>query len=460
MVPDRCLKRPLAAVLALAILLRLGLLAANAATRPELFRPSLEERAAVAAALADDSEPSVPTVGFEVGNVAYALVCTGEGFASPFGGATGPTAWVAPGLVAIYAAAFGLFGCLSGGAVLALFGVALAGSALTVLLAHDAASRLFAGAPRAPVLAALLVALSPWDLRLYHAESLLDLHLPTAAFLLLLVLLLRLRERPSLPGLAGFSVAAAGVTLVNPVLVAVAVVGLGSLVLSRRVPAVRALASFLLAFLVLVGPYVAWQRARLGGWTFVKSNLPFELHLGNHPGGAGLYTPERLAGLHPSQDVAEYRDYRRLGELAYVRSRGRELLRELDLRRFALATVRRVVYLLFLHREMPWDGGWDLVVKRILAVVPGTVLLVYPFVRRRFGRADLLVYLGVAAYMAPYALTGVAERYGVPLTTVALVLAAGGAAEAWGRRGGQEERRTQTTSWGSGRQAGDSPTGP
>jgi len=459
-VPDRCPKRTLPAVLALAILLRLGLLAANVATRSELFRPSPEERAAVAVALADDSKPSMSPVGFEVGNVAYALVCTGEGFASPFGGSTGPTAWVAPGLVAVYAAAFGLFGCLSGGAVLALFGVALVGSVVTVLLAHDAATRLYPGVPGAPALAALLVALSPWDLRLFHAESLLDLDLPTVALLLLLALLLRLRERPSSWALLGFSVAAAGVTLVNPVLAAVAAVGLGFLVLSRRLPAVRAFGAFLLALLVLVGPYVAWQRARLGGWTFVKSNLPFELHLGNHPGGAGFYTPERLAGLHPSQDVAEYRDYRRLGELAYVRSRGRELLRELDLRRFALATVRRVAYLLFLHREMPWDGGWDLVVKRILALVPGTVLLVYPFVRRRFGGADLLVYLGVAAYLAPYALTGVTERYGVPVTAVALVLAAGAAAEVRGRKGGQAEPRTQNTGSSSGRQAGDSPTGP
>ena len=34
-------------------------------------------------------------------NIAHAWVCADQGYASPFGGATGPTAWIAPGVVSV-----------------------------------------------------------------------------------------------------------------------------------------------------------------------------------------------------------------------------------------------------------------------------------------------------------------------------------------------------------------------
>lgn len=418
----------LAGAVAAAAVLRLALLAWNAAARPELFDPGPERLAEVAAGIAGPGGPFVSAAGFELANVAYALVCAGEGYASPFGGGTGPTGWAAPGMVAPYAAAFALFGCFSGGAVLALLALALAASAALVLLAHEAARSLF-GPGRAPLAAAWLMALSPWDLRIFRAGSLHDLNLPGLALAALAVLLLRVRERPSGGRLAACAAGAALAALVNPVLAGVAAAGLGLLVLRRRVPAGRAAAAFLAAQLALVGPWVAWQRGNLGAWVYVKSNLPFELWLGNLPGVDGLYTREALRRHHPSQSAEEFRDYRRLGERDYVAGRGRAFLRELEAGRLVRATARRAALFFFWYPEQAWEASWTLPVRRALAVVPGLVLLAYPFVRGRgrprLGEGEALVYLLVAAYAAPFLVTGMMERYLVPVTPLVLVLAAG-----------------------------------
>jgi len=50
--------------------------------------------------------------GFEAGRIARALV-TGHGYANPFNGHTGPTAWIAPGYPMLLALAFKLFGLYS-----------------------------------------------------------------------------------------------------------------------------------------------------------------------------------------------------------------------------------------------------------------------------------------------------------------------------------------------------------
>src|SRR5271165_2681020 len=50
--------------------------------------------------------------GYETGAVAYSLA-TGHGFSSPFVGATGPTAWLAPVYPSLCALVFKIFGCFT-----------------------------------------------------------------------------------------------------------------------------------------------------------------------------------------------------------------------------------------------------------------------------------------------------------------------------------------------------------
>ncbi len=436
-----------------AVVLRLALVGWNVASRPELFRPSPRALAEIGTAYADPERTFAPRIGFEVGSIAYSIACAGEGFANPFGAGTGPTAWVAPVPVAVYAIAFALFGCFSGGAVLALLAVALAASALTVRLAYAAAGRIFPGERAAPV-AGVLAALSPWDLRLFLSGSFLDLNLPGLALLLVVALLLRGCGRATGPRWAAFGAAAALAALVSPVLVLPAAACLGFAIVRGRIAGheerVRAVALFLLAQVILVGPYAAWQSARIGAWTYVKSNLPFELWLGNHPSGGGVHTAEALKALHPSQSLRELRDYRRLGEAAYVRERGERFVRGLDPGRFARATVWRAVHFFGGYTAMPWEGGWTLLAKRALAVVPALVLIGLPAARRlralSLGDGAWTVYVAIAAYAAPYLLTGMMERYVAPAIPLVLVLASGFVA-----RGRISAARSRRRGRGSGR---------
>jgi len=475
-VPGRPTLAPhaLLALLAFGLLLRAVVFIHGVGLHPELLQPHGAE---IEAELADPSAPFVSALGFEASNVAWALVCSGEGFASPFGGGTGPTGWVSPGIVAPWALAFALFGCFSPGAVLSLFAVAAVASLAMIALGALTAARLFRSA-RAGVVAGALLALSPWDLAVFHAESLLDPDLTALAALALVALLVRIADRPRrlLGSLTGFSAVAGVAVLINPVLALPAICGLaaavlgGTLLVRRPFTAEKAwtagtaLGLFIAGQLLLVGPWIVHQHAALGGWSLVKSNLPFEIDLGNRPGVGGVYRPELFAALHPSANREEYGRYRQLGEREYVSERFAQFLERLDPLDFARATGRRAAHALFLSAPRPWQGRWSRRVHALLAPVPGVVLWLYPLVpllgwrrlwpadgssrpvARGLVRGDAVVYTVVATYLLPYLAAGVTERYLLPLVSLVLVLAAGPVAWLFSRGGSSDSRASTVIS--------------
>lgn len=447
--PSAQTRPALAALVAGAVVVRVALITWNVVQRPEVFRPPSAEAAVLEEAFADPENPFVHPVGFEVSNVAFSAVCAGEGYSSPFGGGTGPTAWAAPGVVAVYALAFATAGCFTGGSVLVLQAVAVTVSAGLVVLAAAVARRLYASRA-AGLWAAALVAVSFWDLRHYLSASWHDLNLPALGLTAVLAALLALRERPTPGRVATYGAVSAAAGLINPVLLAAAGAGLAWLAVRgslRPVGTVKAVGAFLLLHLAVVGPYVLWQHGRLDRWVLVKSNLPFELYLGNRPDVGGVLTGEALDRHHPGQSREAFRRYRLLGEAEFVRQSGRRFLRDLEPARFGRNTARRVWHFFFWHYRQPWDSGWSLVAERIAGALPGLVLLAYPLIRRRHRRGsdDLLVYIVLGAYMAPYLVTGVTERYLAPVTPAVLVFVAGlvsGAARSGPRlRGGDPEER-------------------
>lgn len=460
-------RRVLLALGLLALALRVGVFAHNVRTNPEAFRIDAAERERIEAGLTDPSRPFLHRFGFEASNVAWALVCDGQGFASPFGGGTGPTAWLSPGQVGVWALAFAVWGCFTTGSVLAVYAVAAAASAAMVVLGAVAAGRLHRSRSAA-VAAGLLLVLSPWDLAVFHSRSLLDPNLLPLAALVLLTLALALPEGPgdargrSIYGrLLLYAAASAVVVLIHPVLMLPAACTLTLVAWARpgRVPAVPALALFVGALLLAVGPYALDRSRALGTPVFVKSNLPFEIHVVNLPSADGIYGPQVFRGHHPSQNVDEYRAYRHLGERAYVRSRFQRFLEGFDVGRFARATGNRAAHLLFLHTARPWQAEWSVWLQRVLAVVPGLVLLGYPLaVRRRrpLHLGDATVYTFVGAYLVPFLLIGVVERFRLPLFPPVLVLASG--MLPWPVSGSRPSR-TRTRSDGSDDGANRAPVG-
>ena len=80
--------------------------------------------------------------GFEAGRIARSLA-TGHGYANPFNGISGPTAWLPPLYPLLMAAAFKVFGVYTRGAALALMVVDSAFSAAIIPAVYEIAARCF-----------------------------------------------------------------------------------------------------------------------------------------------------------------------------------------------------------------------------------------------------------------------------------------------------------------------------
>jgi hypothetical protein len=109
--------------------------------------------------------------GFEAGRIARSLA-TGQGYANPFNGFSGPTAWLPPLYPLLMAGAFKVFGVYSRGAALALMVVDSALSAAIVPAVYEIAARCFDArgiARRGATYAAPVAVWSAWMWALYPA---------------------------------------------------------------------------------------------------------------------------------------------------------------------------------------------------------------------------------------------------------------------------------------------------
>ena len=109
--------------------------------------------------------------GFEAGRIARSLVM-GQGYANPFNGISGPTAWLPPLYPLLMAGAFKVFGVYSRGAALALMVVDSALSAAVIPAVYEIAARCFDArgiARRASKMMAPVAVWSAWVWAVYPA---------------------------------------------------------------------------------------------------------------------------------------------------------------------------------------------------------------------------------------------------------------------------------------------------
>jgi hypothetical protein len=433
-------RRALPWLVLLTVVLRLALLTWSFTAHPRLLQQGSASPVAPVGGV--EPGPDLHTVGYEASNIARALVCRARGFADPFGAPTGPTAWISPGVVALYAAAFALFGCFTAGAIAFVFTVGVGLSAAMTVLMAVTAQRLYDDR-RVALWAGVLFALSPFDLALFTAASSLDLNLHAFFLLLLLYLLLGLRRAASPSRRTVFALTTALATLFNPVFLLTATGGLLWVLWGtgwRRVT--TGLAWLAVAQALIVGPYVVYQRQALGMWVFVKSNAFFELRLGNRPDVAGIPDEATFRRHHPSQDPQELDRYRRLGEAEYLRRQRRSFVDRLSLGDFVRSTLRRIAFYSFGYapRGFERSTGW-VVLKRLVYSLVGAVLVLYPVLRRfRLRREEGLVYWMALSYAAPHLVAVVIKRYVLPVTPLVLLLAAS-AVVAWMPAAGRGEPR-------------------
>lgn len=298
-----------------------------------------------------------------MGRIAQALV-TGHGYADPFSGHTGPTAWVPPLYPLLIAAVFklaGIYTALSGWIILAINSVFNAAAAIFI---YDIAARCYNR--KVALWSAWIWALYP-DSMQHAVRGVWETPVTSFLFTAMLALALQMRGIPLrdqepirgepnineptgqkepqttkqwlLFGLLWGLIALSNSTLLLFLPVCGIWILLGS---PSKVAIARAVASGLV-FLVVVAPWMIRNYRVFHAFVPFRDNFGAELYIGDGPGANG-FRYGALIG-QPAND-AQHQLYVRMGELAYTHWRG-ELAKSwirAHLRRFSALSLKRFYF--------------------------------------------------------------------------------------------------------------------
>ena len=252
--------------------------------------------------------------GAEAGSIARSLA-EGHGFASPFGGNTGPTAWLSPVYPLLCAAVFKLSGSFSEASARIILALNSLFAALTVIPIYLIGIRLFSR--RVAWLSAFVWAVLPYFMR-WPTTMVWETSLSALLVSCTVLAALRLADSGTTNRWAGYGALAGFSALVNPAILTISVLGAvwGAVRLRGPDRIWHKLAISLLILLVIVSPWLLRNRLVFGRDVFLRDNFGFEFHLGNYHLSNGM----GWEGRHPIANPAEYRKYRTMGEVAYVSS--------------------------------------------------------------------------------------------------------------------------------------------
>ena len=279
--------------------------------------------------------------GWEIGRIAYSLA-NGHGFASPFGGDTGPSAWTAPVYPFLVALAFRIFGTYSHAASFALLTFNSLCAALTAWAVYRIARRIFGEtvAVWSGWTWALLPYIIYWSVRQVWETSLTAL-----LFSLAFLLTLEMEGDSRLTSWVGFGVLWGVIGLTNPSCLSFLPFAGGWLAyqLYRRgnsflLPATVGAVLFWMTLMPwLVRNYTVFHKP-----VFVRDNVGVEIRCGNNPLAEGIW----VALYHPSQNVLLYNRYCQMGEAAYSAEQSKLANQWIagNPRQFATVSFRRLVF--------------------------------------------------------------------------------------------------------------------
>jgi 4-amino-4-deoxy-L-arabinose transferase-like glycosyltransferase len=279
--------------------------------------------------------------GWEMGRIGASLA-SGHGFSSPFGHATGPTAWEPPLYPYLTAGVFLVFGIYSKASAVVLLSLNSVFSALTCIPIFLIARRMFS--EKVAIGSAWAWALLPniifWCTRAIWETSLAALLLTTIFWLAL-----TLEDREGwLPWLQ-FGLLW-GITALSSTSLLSFLPAAGLWAWYRRARrGKRSFAGVMLAsvvFFACIAPWLARNYETFGKFIFIRDNFGAELRLGNGNGADGTL----MLYLDATHDAYAMRQFQAMGELPYIAMRKQQALDYIraDYGRFAKLCVRRFVY--------------------------------------------------------------------------------------------------------------------
>jgi 4-amino-4-deoxy-L-arabinose transferase-like glycosyltransferase len=288
--------------------------------------------------------------GWEMGRIARALV-TGYGYADPFVGHTGPTAWVPPLYPLLLAGVFKLFGVYTAKSAWVILALNSVFSAATAVFIYEIGARCYNR--KVALWSAWLWALYPAAMQ-YAVHWIWDMALTTMLFAWVLALALRMRgigdddssrTQSSVGQWLAFGLLWGLIGLSNPsLLLFLPVCGIWILLGSR--PLGRAILHAALAavvFLALLGSWT-WRNWRaFHAFVPIRTNFGAELYAGDGPGSNGFAFMATLPLI--GRDPQTMR-YKAMGEIAYVHQQGVDAEAYIAARpaHFALISLKRFYF--------------------------------------------------------------------------------------------------------------------
>ncbi len=238
---------------------------------------------------------------------------SGRGLSSPFGGSTGPTAFLAPGYPFFVGIIFHLFGSYSLVSAAVLMALQTLFAILTVAIIMHVTRRLF-GAPAANLAGTFWAVSLPL---IWLPTVLWETGLSSLFLIGMIPLSLRCMDKPSMRLWVLMGAYCALAMLVNPSLMLALFAILGWTAYQTRSVG---LYGPWMCFLVFLAVFVPWpiRNARvLHAFIPLRSNMGFELWQGNRAGATGIFDAS-LDLLHNNE---EYSKYASMGEVAYMHNK-------------------------------------------------------------------------------------------------------------------------------------------
>jgi Dolichyl-phosphate-mannose-protein mannosyltransferase len=241
-------------------------------------------------------------------------LASGGGLSSPFGGSTGPTAFLAPGYPAILGAVFRIFGGDSFAAGAVMMGLQTLFAVLTVAVIMHVACRI-SGA-RTAILAGTFWAVSvPL---IWLPVVLWETGLSTLLLIGMVAVALHVVDTPAKSLWPAMGAYCGLAMLVNPSLMPALFAMIGWTVHQSRPMWRGGPWACLLAWLVIFAPWPVRNARVLHAFIPLRSNFGYEVWQGNHPGATGVF--DRT--IEPLENNHEYGNYAAMGEAGYMRSKG------------------------------------------------------------------------------------------------------------------------------------------
>jgi hypothetical protein len=361
--------------------------------------------------------------GHETGSIARSMAL-GHGFSSPFGGDTGPTAWIAPIYPAMCALVFKLFGVYSQSSAFVILTINSLFSALTCIPIYKIGAR--TGGRATGLAAGWLFAAGIIFMR-WASTWIWEVSLSALLLSVIFLQTLKLADGgDSRKSWTIYGLLWGGAALINPALLgflpfAAVWASWQTLRQSGLRVVMQRLAILALVFATFISPWMLRNHARFGQWIFIRSNAGFEFSLANYHLSNGMGWP----GRHPTGNLREYNDYVRLGEIQYIHSRTerafafvrrypREFLELAGIRFWAYWYGTYINYANFTLEPFPTWSYWPLSLLTLLGLIT--------MIARKEPAAWLYAAV-VLIYPLPYYLTFAEPRYRHAVEPLLLLIA-------------------------------------